>query len=99
MKTLHDIEQGGNEAAELAEIISNAVLHRHLETMQRLDIVYDFLPRESEILHLRFWESAFAQLKEKGVVYFETEGKNKGCWVMERASSAKITDTETKSDE
>ena len=50
--TLHAIEQGGNETAEVAELISTAVLRRHLETMLRLDIEYDFLPRESEILHL-----------------------------------------------
>jgi arginyl-tRNA synthetase len=82
--TLHEIECGGNETAAIAELISTAVLRRHLETMQRLGIEYDFLPRESEILHLKFWESAFEQLKQAGVLYFETEGKNKGCWVMQR---------------
>ncbi len=82
--TLHEIEQGGNETAEIAELISTAVLRRHLETMLRLDIEYDFLPRESEILHLKFWDAAFEQLKQTGVLYFETDGKNKGCWVMTR---------------
>ena len=82
--TLHEIEQGSNETAEIAELISTAVLKRHLETMLRLDIEYDFLPRESEILHLNFWEAAFEQMKQKGVLYFENEGKNKGCWVMRR---------------
>jgi arginyl-tRNA synthetase len=84
---LHAIEQGGNELAEIAELISTAVLRRHLETMDRLHIEYDFLPRESEILRLHFWESAFELLKQKGVLYFETEGKNKGCWVMTRPKS------------
>jgi arginyl-tRNA synthetase len=83
-ETLHLIEQGGNDTAELAELISTAVLRRHLETMLRLGIEYDFLPRESEILHLNFWALAFEQLKQTGVLYFETEGKNKGCWVMRR---------------
>lgn len=87
LQTLHDIEHGGNEAAAIGKLISAAIIRRHLETMQRLDIEYDFLPQESEILHLHFWESAFAQMKEKGVLYFESEGKNKGCWVMKRASS------------
>jgi arginyl-tRNA synthetase len=87
-ETLHAIEHGGNETAEIAELISTAVLLRHLETMLRLDIEYDFLPRESEILHLKFWESAFEQLKQTGVLYFETEGKNKGCWVMTRPGSS-----------
>jgi arginyl-tRNA synthetase len=82
--TLHALELGGNDTADAAELISTAVLRRHLETMLRLDIEYDFLPRESEILHLKFWEAAFEQLKQKGVLYFENEGKNKGCWVMTR---------------
>jgi len=81
---LHAIERGGNETAEIAELISTTVLRRHLETMDRLDIEYDFLPRESEILHLHFWDAAFELLQEKKVLYFETEGKNKGCWVMTR---------------
>ena len=90
LQTLHDIERGGNEAAEIGKLVSTAIIRRHLETMQRLGIEYDFLPQESEILHLHFWESAFEQLKQKGVLYFETEGKNKGCWVMKRASSSQI---------
>jgi arginyl-tRNA synthetase len=88
LDTLHAIEHGGNETAEVAELISTAVLRRHLETMLRLGIEYDFLPRESEILHLKFWEAAFEQLKKSGVLYFETQGKNKGCWVMARPGAA-----------
>jgi len=95
--TLHEIEAGGNETAEIADLISTAVLRRHLETMLRLDIEYDFLPRESEILHLKFWEAAFDKLKQSGVLYFENEGKNKGCWVMTRAG-AETTEGETDDD-
>jgi arginyl-tRNA synthetase len=84
LDTLHAIEAGGNETAQIAELVSTAILRRHLETMLRLGIEYDLLPRESEILHLHFWDLAFEQLKAKGVLYFETEGKNKGCWVMTR---------------
>jgi arginyl-tRNA synthetase len=88
LDTLHKLEEGGNETGRLADLISTAILKRHLETMQRLDIVYDFLPRESEILHLHFWDLAFEQMKQKGVLRFETEGKNKGCWVMKRSSAS-----------
>ena len=94
LRTLHELEQGGNETAAVAELISTAVLRRHLETMDRLDIEYDFLPRESEILHLRFWDAAFEKLRAAGVLYFETEGKNKGCWVMRRAGTSKPVTTE-----
>ncbi|MFZ0481382.1 MAG: arginine--tRNA ligase [Terriglobales bacterium] len=92
--TLHAIEEGNNEVAHLAELISTAVLRRHLETMERLDIEYDFLPRESEILLLHFWDAAFSKLKEAGVLTYESEGKNKGCWIMRRAGTAKPLTTE-----
>ncbi|MGB0106237.1 MAG: DALR anticodon-binding domain-containing protein, partial [Candidatus Sulfotelmatobacter sp.] len=79
-----------SETAAIAELISTAVLRRHLETMDRLDIEYDFLPRESEILHLHFWDAAFVKLKEAGVLTYENEGKNKGCWVMRRAGTGRV---------
>ena len=87
LETLHALETGGNDTAAIADLISTAVLHRHLETMQRLGIEYDFLPRESEILSLHFWDAARTLMIEKGVLYEETAGKNKGCWVMRRAGS------------
>lgn len=90
-KTLHGIEDASSETAAIAELISTAVLRRHLETMDRLDIDYDFLPRESEILHLHFWDAAFTKLKDSGVLTFEMEGKNKGCWVMRRAGTTATT--------
>ena len=93
LQTLHAIEDDTTETAAIAELISVAVLRRHLETMDRLDIEYDFLPRESEILHLHFWDAAFTKLKDAGVLTFENEGKNKGCWVMRRAGTANTLTT------
>lgn len=81
-RTLHEIEEGGNLTAEVAEFVSTRIVDCHLETMARLDISYDLLARESEILHLQFWAHAFEKLKASGAIVFETEGRNKGCWVM-----------------
>ena len=80
--TLHAIEAGVGEVAELAHLVADAIVKAHLKTMLRLDVEYDVLPRESEILHLKFWASAFELLKERKAIYFETEGQNSGCWVM-----------------
>jgi arginyl-tRNA synthetase len=80
--TLHAIESGEGDVAELAHLVADAIVKAHLATMLRLDVEYDVLPRESEILHLKFWASAFVLLKERKAIYFETEGKNSGCWVM-----------------
>ena len=75
LDTLHAIEAGNNETAEIADLISTAVLRRHLETMLRLGIEYDFLPRESEILHLKFWEAAFEKLKTDGRALLRKRGQ------------------------
>jgi arginyl-tRNA synthetase len=80
--TLHAIEAGEGDLAETGHIVADAIMVCHLRTMERLGIVYDVLPRESEILHLQFWATAFEQLKERKAIYLETEGKNQGCWVM-----------------
>ncbi len=80
--TLHAIEAGEGDIAELAHLVADAIVEKHLATMLRLGVEYDVLPRESEILHLQFWASAFELLKDRKAIYFETEGKNKGCWVM-----------------
>jgi len=81
-ETLHSIEAGQGELAELAHLVADAIVNLHLATMLRLNIQYDVLPRESEILHLQFWAAAFGLLKQRQAIYLEEEGKNKGCWVM-----------------
>ena len=79
---LHLVEEGGNPTAELADFVATRNVECILDTMERLSIRYDLLPRESEILHLHFWDKAFDQMKKLGVVHYENEGKHAGCWVM-----------------
>lgn len=79
---LHLIEEGNNPTAELADFVATRNVERILETMERFSIRYDLLPRESEILHLHFWDKAFERMKELGAIYHESKGKNAGCWVM-----------------
>ncbi len=81
-ETLHLIEEGDNATAELADYVATRNVECILDTMERLGIRYDVLPRESEILRLKFWDRAFERMKQTGAIHFETEGKNKGCWVM-----------------
>jgi arginyl-tRNA synthetase len=92
--TLHAIEAGDGETARIAHVVADAIVRAHLKTMLRLGIEYDVLPRESEILHLQFWSTAFEQLKERKAIYFETEGKNSGCWVMPAAAFSDSTGDE-----
>ena len=82
IETLHAIESGEGELADLAHLVADAIVNAHLATMYRLGIQYQLLPRESEILHLKFWAAAFELLKQRHAIYFEEQGKNNGCWVM-----------------
>lgn len=81
-ETLHAIEEGDNATALLADYVATRNVECILDTMERLGIRYDVLPRESEILHLHFWDHAFERMKERGLIHYVNEGRNKGCWVM-----------------
>ncbi|MEP6593130.1 MAG: arginine--tRNA ligase, partial [Acidobacteriota bacterium] len=90
---LHDIEHGGNETAALAAFIAERIVRAHLRTMARMNIGYDLLTWEGDILRLHFWTHAFGFLKQTGAVFLQTEGKLAGCWVM------RIDDDEAKNEE
>ncbi len=81
-RTLKAIEEDRGEEAEVARVVADTVVSLHLKTMARLGISYELLARESEILHLKFWDAAFELLKESGVVQLVSTGKMAGCWIM-----------------
>ena len=91
--TLHDIEHGIDPTASLAAFIAETAVRAHLKTMGRLNIDYELLTWEGDILRLQFWARAFEVLKETGAVFFQKEGKHAGCWVM------KIDDPDAAPDE
>jgi arginyl-tRNA synthetase len=80
--TLKAIEEGKGEDAEVAQVVADAIVGSHLRTMARLGIYYDLLARESEILHLKFWDAAFEMLKKSGAIQLATSGKMAGCWIL-----------------
>jgi arginyl-tRNA synthetase len=98
-ETLKSIEEGHGAAAEMAGIVAPAVVRCHLRTMERLEIEYDFLPRESEILHLKFWDAAFTLLKQKNAIHLAASGKNAGCWVMRLNDAADAADATGEDDD
>jgi arginyl-tRNA synthetase len=81
-ETLKAIEEGKGEDAEVAQVVADAIVGCHLRTMARLGIGYELLARESEILHLHFWDAAFEMLKKSGAIQLATSGKMAGCWIM-----------------
>ena len=95
-RALHDLEHGGNETAEMGAIIVDHIVRAHLKTMARLNIAYDLLTYEGDILRLKFWAHCFDILRAKGAVFLQTEGKLAGCWVMRIEEAVKATTGRTR---
>jgi arginyl-tRNA synthetase len=98
-ETLKSIEGGSGDASEMANIVAPAIVRCHLHTMERLGIEYDLLPRESEILHLKFWDAAFDLLKQRNAIHLAESGKNAGCWVMRMDQSGIEADANAEDDD
>jgi arginyl-tRNA synthetase len=89
-ETLHALESGHGERADMGRLVAERIVGRHLATMARLGVGYDLLTHESHILGLHFFDVAFERLKESGAIRLESAGKNAGCWVMPLAQSAEF---------
>ena len=81
-RALHDLEAGVDPTARLGRLVADRIVRRHLATMDRMNIEYDLLTWEGDILRLRFWSRAFDILKAAGAIRLETTGSQAGCWVM-----------------
>ena len=80
---LKEIEEGKSEIARFAMEITLRVLQEQLKTCWRMKAHYDLLNFETHIVGSNLWSKAFELLKSNGIAKYETEGKNKGCWVIE----------------
>jgi arginyl-tRNA synthetase len=80
---LKDIEEGKSETARFAIDITLRVLQEQLKTCWRMKVRYDLLNFESHIVVSKLWNTAFELLRSNGIAKYETEGKNRGCWVIE----------------
>src|SRR5438874_459775 len=87
-----------NKAAHIGHLRNAALGDTHLRTMARLNIAYDLLTYEGDIVRLRFWAHTFEILKAQGAVFLQTEGKLAGCWVM-RIDEGAAADDEAAGDE
>ncbi len=89
---LREIENPKSAFHSFAKWFAEKIAICHLETLKRIDIFFDFLPRESDIIALGFWEEVFELLKKSDDFVFEKEGKNKGCWVIKLSKHRAFSD-------
>ena len=98
-EVLHAVESQNSAVAKFAKEVATRIVKAHLATVGRLNIYYDLLNWESDIFLRGFWKTAFESLKEKGAVVYETEGPNKGCWVVKFGRGVFMTDEGLKSED
>ena len=79
---LKELEDGNSETAQFADKITRRVLENQLETCWNLEVYYDCLNFESQIIRSGLWGKIFEKLKEMSLIEFENKGKNTGCWVI-----------------
>jgi arginyl-tRNA synthetase len=80
--TLKDLEDGDSETAAFGDVVTRKVLAGQLETCWNLNVTYDCLNFESQIIRSGLWTKIFEKLKEMNLIEFENDGKNAGCWVI-----------------
>jgi arginyl-tRNA synthetase len=68
--------------AKRAEELTLHILHETLDVLAKLDISYDLIVRESDILKGKLWEKTFELLKTKSAFYRATDGEKKDCWLI-----------------
>ena len=98
-EVLHMVESQDNPVAKFAKELATRIVKAHLATVGRLNVYYDLLNWESDIFLRGFWKGAFERLKETGGVIYETEGPNKGCWVVKFGKGVYQTDQGLKSED
>ncbi|MEM5772952.1 MAG: arginine--tRNA ligase [Candidatus Aenigmatarchaeota archaeon] len=76
------IEEGNNEIAKFSDEIVHKILLEQLKTCWRLNIFYDLVNKETDIIRSKLWEKAFNALKRKSFIYFATKGEKAGCWMF-----------------
>jgi len=92
------LEEGNNPTAEKASEVANQIVDRHLQTLARLNIAYNLLVWERDIIDLGLWPTVFEQLKQKKLIKKPWRGEHKGAWVVEFGKTARENKILVKSD-
>ena len=79
---LKEIEEGVSETAKFADSVTKKVLGCQLQTCWNMDVYYDCLNFESQIIRSGLWKKIFEKLQSLKLIEFENDGKNKDCWVI-----------------
>lgn len=75
-----EIEEGKTERAKNSRDLANKVIESAMQTTSKFNVFYNTSVCESDIIKL--WPGVFEHLQSLNLITYETEGKNKGCYVI-----------------
>ena len=76
------IEEKEDPYYSASSYISEVVVKDHIDLMERLNIRYDSLVKESDIIELKLFDEASKLLKDKNIMYLSEDPEKNGCWVI-----------------
>ncbi len=76
------IEDKDEPYYSVSSYISETIVKDHIELMNRLNIRYNSIVRESDIIELKLFDEASRILKEKKIMYLSKDPEKSGCWVI-----------------
>ncbi|AIF69801.1 arginyl-tRNA synthetase [Palaeococcus pacificus DY20341] len=76
------LEEGDNEIAEKGRKLAEECVKAQMETTYRLNIAYDLLSWESDIVRSGIFEEAYAMIEKNEHFEWAKEGKYKGAFIM-----------------
>lgn len=79
---IDELDKQKGESVDKAKELTENVLRGHLETINELQVEFDLIVWERDILKSGFWQKAFEILRKSKRFEHVSTGKNKGCWVI-----------------
>lgn len=76
------IEEKEEPYYSVSSFIAEVVVKDHIALMERLNIRYDSLVKESDIIELELFEEASGILKERKILYSSDDPEKENCWVI-----------------
>jgi len=82
LEIIEELDKQKGKNVVTANELTNKVLQGHLETTRKLNVEFDLIVWERDIIKRGFWQKAFEILKKSKRFKQVNSGKNKGCWVI-----------------
>ena len=82
-EVLEQIEKQQGKYYKVSQEVVHRILDHHLSDLAKLNVEYNLLIHERDIIGFKLWDYAFELLKKSGKIKYYETGEFAGCWVFE----------------